>query len=294
MSNEKRLKMKGREITYVQKRTQKMDIPYRLTVKDGREMYLNDEKLWDLTPEEQLILMASADKDPTKTPENTIAAIFQARQITKRCKDAEQAIQKCFDVLYQENKDLLDQMEIEQEKVQKLNQKAGQLSYYLDVQYEMEEFKQIQASPFASIINAKNRIAHFLRREPYSEPPYTERELDYSRRIWAQFRKDHDVPDNMTNQEALLRFKYGSLEITSDPFDHVVNHELLDALQEEYTVSTITLQILDGSAYEQAKKKYPHKNVFPYLKPGKEAYVDKQKALKKTRVIPRKFDGPEL
>ena len=301
----------GGKITYVQKKTKSMDVPYMLTAVGFKRLYLNDNEeleLAELTPEEQAILKASMEGDPTRTPSNTLAAIFKARQIKQRYPDRESALHVCLEQLRKENQDLLAETASEYEKAKQLSQRADVLEQHLTVLEEAQEYERIEASVFAPLIHAKNRVVHFVKRKgPYKTPPHTEKEISYSQTIWEEFRAQQGTPENMSHREALHFFRYNSKEILTNPFDHVINHELLDAIYEEYKIYNIALQILDGSAYEATNPKpkpkvqhrrkqveeIPHKNIFPYLESTPEPH-DKPKSLVKKRSVSKIPEEPEF
>lgn len=284
MSDEKKLKEKV--ITYVQKKTKKMNIPFKLTVKGYKELYLNTQRLDDLNSEEKLILAASVeDRDPTKTPETTLAGIFRARQINKRCKTREEALNMCFKLVHDQNQEFLEERRIQYDNIAVLSQRASALNHYLNVQKEMHKYFKGQNSVFAPFINFKNKILHLFRKRPTSGQPYSDEEFNYAVQAWKEFREEQNAPETMSNAEVLKKFKYAGSR-SSEPFAYTMNTELLDALQEDYAITTVALQIIDGSAVQRARKIIPYKNVFPYLKSAPE--IDgKGKSLKKTRTVPK-------
>ena len=256
----------GTEIHYVQKPTHKAKIPYSLTVKGYRYLYLNSQLLGELTPEEQVILISSTEGDPHQTPENTVAGIYKARRIRKISKTQEEAIENCYNRLVDENNDFMEESNAEFEEIGRLSQKANELEYYLKIKKDMEEYKRSQESSMSSVINFKDRILHIFKRKHKVGPPHKKAELEYGKKLWNEFRKSQKATTDISNEELLKRFIYGPNDpYSSSRFEYIRNQELLDALQEEYNISNIALQIIDGSAYKLAKEKVTTKSFFPYF-----------------------------
>ena len=73
-------------------------------------------------------------------------------------------------------------------------------------------------------------------------------------------------PKELEALKSSLAFKYGSPRKCYSEFAYKKDLELINTLQNEYNISTLMLQIIDGSAYQAAKEKFTKKNAFPYLK----------------------------
>ena len=254
------------DFVYTQKPTKRMDIPYTITVKGYRYLFLNSTKIGELTPEEQLILIASTDDDVTKIPENTVAAIYKTRKIMERTESKEEAFKVCTKLLVQQNKDLLEEIENQSTIIQELSQKAKKLDYYLKVEREMKEYEKSQASFFSPIINLKNKIRHFFNKSKPAGQPYPDEEVEYGRKLWEDFRKEQNASEKISNKDLLKAFRYGSPRKCYSEFAYKKDLDLIVTLQNEYNISTLMLQIIDGSAYQAAKEKFTKKNAFPYLK----------------------------
>lgn len=254
------------DFVYTQNPTKRISTPYTVTVKGYKYLFLNSTKIGELTPEEQLILIASTDDDVTKIPENTVAAIYKARQLLDKTETRKEAFKVCTDLLVQQNKDLLEEIESQSSMIRELSQKAKKLEYYLKVDKEMQEYKKSQASFFSPIINLKNKIRHFFNKSKPVGQPYSDEEVEYGKKLWEDFRKEQNASEKTSNRELLKEFRYGSPKKCYTEFAYKKDIELINTLQNEYNISTIVLQIIDGSAYQSAKDKFTKKNSFPYLK----------------------------
>lgn len=145
-------------ITYTQKPNEIMNIAYTLQAKDYTELYLDNHKLEDLTPEEQLILLNSNDGDPTYTPQTMLAGIFRARNIRERSNDNNEAIAKCNDSLIDINHKSLQKHASISEVISQKRIHANLLEYYLSVEQKSLEYEAQQKSIAAPIKGFVNRI----------------------------------------------------------------------------------------------------------------------------------------
>ena len=257
------------DFVYTQKPTKRINIPYTITVKGYKYLFFNSTKIGELTPEEQLILIASTDDDVTKIPENTVAAIYRARKLLDTTETRKEAFKVCTDLLVQQNKDLLEEIENQSTMIRNLSQQARKLEYYLKVEKEMQDYNKSQASFFSPIINLKNKILHFFNKSKPVGQPYSDEEVEYGRKLWENFRKEQHASEKVSNRDLLKAFRYGSPKKCYTEFAYKKDLELISTLQNEYNISTIVLQIIDGSAYNSAKEKFTKKNTFPYLKDHK-------------------------
>ena len=257
----------GTEITYEEKIRSSIKPPYRLTVKGFRYLYLNNEYVRELTPKEQIILIASTEGDPTQTPENTVAAICQAKRIRNHTKSKKDAIYLANTLLIEQNKAFCKTSAEEHDKITDLAQLVSQLEYYQKILDDTEKYEQDQQLKLSAIINFKERIKNLFKRKKFTPAPHPQKKVDYGKKLWEKVRKEKNIPDNITNQEAIELLKYGhpKNELFITPFEYVRNNDLLEMLQEQYNISNIALQILDGSAYKLAKDKIRNKNFFPYF-----------------------------
>lgn len=256
---------KNSKITYTQQPTPKINVPYMLTVEGYSKFYLNTSPLPDLTQEEQIILLASKNSDPIRTPDRTIAAIFKARQISERSQNQQDAVNKCNSVLVDENKDWLEARNKIYDDVTQKKTHARQLEYYLENERKFAQYKKQQSSIFAVFINMKNRVSAFLRRKPYSKQPVSEEELFEGQKVWEAFRAEQHAPETMSNKALLTRYKFNSDVPHGQPFEFMFQSPELAGLLENYMTTNMALQILDGSAYKRAEATIS-KNTFQYLK----------------------------
>ena len=293
------------EFTYVQKPTKKMNIPYSLTVKGYKYLFLNTFELEELSPKEQLILISSTDDDVTKSPEFTLAAIYLARQFSKRNDNTVEAYNKCIKYLTKQSHDILQAHKKNSKLKKKLSQYEKKLRKSLIIMQEMKKYKRNQNSFFFPII----KILHIFNNNIVASQPYTDSEFDKAEKMWNEFRKSDTPPaillDDFKNldkkatgrintsqnspeqicniiwnkfkkvrkkyqkasdEDLLSVFKYGSRIMNLEPFSYLMDDENIAALEEEYHIYNIAANILNGSAYENARKKFTPKNTFQYLK----------------------------
>ena len=297
------------EFTYVQKPTKKMNIPYSLTVKGYKYLFLNSIELEELSPKEQLILINSTDDDVTKSPELTIAAIYVARQFSKRTDDNVEAYNRCIKCLTKQSHDILQAHKNNSKIRKKLSQYEKKLRKSLSIRQEMKKYKRKQNSFFSPIINLKNKILHIFNKNIDVNQPYTDSEFDKAEKMWDEFRTSNTPPailldafknpdkkapkrintnqnspekicnmiwnefkkvrknyQEVSDEELLIVFKYGSEVVNSDAFSYLMDDEDITALDEEYHIYNIASNILNGSAYENARKKFTPKATFKSLK----------------------------
>ncbi len=256
-------------ITYTQTPNPAMNIPYELTVKGFKKFYLNRNEQPDLTTEEQLILLCASGNDIYSTPSNTVAGIFKAREIKKRSKSTDEAIQKCSEALIGLNRAEFNIRSSITEKVSQKRVHANLLEYYLGVEKAMAEYEQLQSSILAPVINLKNRILETITRKPHLGPPYSQDEVERGRREWEQFRLEQGACPKEPAENVLKRYRYDSDFVRGSAFGYLYDTPELSSISEEYATSTIALQILDGSAFKKAAKEFS-KNPSHYIRQEKE------------------------
>lgn len=262
-------------ITYTQKKNLNMNIPYTLTVKNYKEMYLNNVvKQPDLSPEEQLILINANNSDPTYTPSTVLAGIFKARKISERSKTPLEAIQKCNQVLIDLNQATFKKRESISEEISSLRIHANLLEYYLDVEQKCSEYDRKQKSITAPIRNFANRILEKVTRKPHVGPPFSQDERDRGLAEWEKFRAEQGADSTISNKTLLKRYRYNSDIASGNQFAFMYNQPDLFALEEDYATTNIALKILDGSAYAKAKNA---------LNKNPRSYVEKVKKLNKPK-----------
>lgn len=259
-------------ITYTQKPNPAMNVPYELTVKGFKKFYLNRNEQPDLSTEEQIILLCASGNDVYTTPSNTVAGIFKAREIRKRSKSTDEAIQKCSKVLIGLNRTEFDIRNSITEKVSQKQVHANLLEYYLNVEKAMAEYEQVQKSILAPVINLKNRILETITRKPHLGPPYSQDEVERGRREWEQFRLEQGASPKEPAETVLKRYRYNSNFAYGEPFGYLYETPELSSISEEYATSTIALQILDGSAFRKAAKEFS-KNPSHYIRQEKERAI---------------------
>lgn len=252
-------------ITYRQKQSSSMSIPYVLKVKDYKTLYLNEQKIGTLTKQEQLILLNANNSDPTYTPSTTLAGIFKAREIRKRSENSTVAIQKCNSVLVDLNKASFQKRASIANVISQKRVHANLLGYYLKKEEEMKEYEIRQQSFLAPLRNLKNKILEKITKKPYTAPPCTQDELERGRKEWEKFREEQKASDSISNEKLLKRYRYNSDHTHGEPFAFLYNNPELSALEEEYTTTNIALQILDGSAYKKAENAL-NRNPYQYIK----------------------------
>lgn len=252
-------------ITYHQKQSSAMNIPYILKVKDYKKLYLNEQEIGTLTQAEQLILLNSNNSDPTYTPSTTLAGIFKAREIMKRSENSTDAIKKCNSVLVDLNKASFQKRSSIANVISQKRVHANLLEYYLKMEEKMKEYEISQQSFLAPLRNLKNKILETITKKPYTAPPCTEDELERGRKEWEKFREEQKATDSISNEKLLKRYKYNSDYSNGEPFSFLYNSPELSALDEEYTTTNIALQILDGSAYKKAENAL-NRNPHQYIK----------------------------
>lgn len=261
-------------ITYKQQSSIPFNVPYLLTVKGYKKIFLNEFELDDLTPEEQLILLHSNSNDPTYNPSNTIAGIYKAREIMKRAKSTDKAVSACTKLLLKINKAHFQKRASIREEITERTMRANLLEYYLKAQKSSKEYNTQQASKFAPIINFKNKFLEIITRKPHSIPTYSQEELDRGKKAWEQFRKEQNADSSISNKELLRRYKYNSNYKTGKPFEFLYNSPELSAISEEYATYNIALQILDGSAFQKAEASL-NRNPRQYINRIKELSIEK-------------------
>ncbi len=260
-------------ITYTQKPSPAMNVPYELTVKGFKKFYFNRNEQPDLTPEETLILLCADGHNVYTTPSNTVAGIFKAREIKKSSNTTDEAIQKCNEALIGLNRAEFDLRNSITEKVSKKVMYAKKLDCYLEVEKGLATYEQLQKSPFAPIINLRNRILETITIQPNFGQPYTQDELEYGKREWEKFRTFQGVTADVPAATLLKRYRYNSDFVHGTEFGYLYQTPELSSLSEEYATSAIALQILDGSAFRKAAKDFS-KNPSHYIK--QERQKDKQ------------------
>lgn len=241
-------------ITYTQKPNEIMNIAYTLQAKDYTELYLDNHKLEDLTPEEQLILLNSNDGDPTYTPQTMLAGIFRARNIRERSNDNNEAIAKCNDSLIDINHKSLQKHASISEVISQKRIHANLLEYYLSVEQKSLEYEAQQKSIAAPIKGFVNRILERITRKPHGKPPYSQDERDRGAKEWEKFRAEQNADSAVSNEELLKRFRYNSNFAVGSPFEFLYHNPELSALDEEYAITMNALKVLDGSAYQKATR----------------------------------------
>jgi len=262
-------------ITYTQKKNSSMNIPYTLTVKNYKEMYLNDVvKQPDLSPEEQLILINANNSDPTYNPSTVLAGIFRARKISERSTSPLEAIQKCNQVLIDLNQATFKRRDTISQEVSKLRMHANLLEYYLKVEQKCSEYDRKQSSVTAPIRNFANKILEKITRKPHVGPPFSQDERDRGLAEWEKFRAEQSADPNISNKKLLKRYRYNSDLATGDAFDFLYRESELSSLEEDYATTNIALQVLDGSAYKKAERA---------LNDHPKSYIERVKKLNKTR-----------
>lgn len=265
-------------ITYTQKPCMSMTVPYVLTVKDYKKLYLNDTELEDLQPEEQLILLHSNNPDPTYNPSTTLAGIFKAREIIKRSQNKDEALAKCNQTLVDINRAHFKKRGSITRIASEKNMRANLLEYYLKANETMQEYERQQASIFAPIINLKNRITAKLKRSSYQIPPFTQDELERGNEEWEKFRKEQNADGTVSDKELLRRYRFPSEHKSKQPFEFLYDDPELSAISEEYATTTIALQILDGSALRKALGAL-NRNPYQYIKKVKALNSSQQKEI---------------
>lgn len=262
-------------ITYSQKRNSSMNVPYTLTVKNYKEMYLNSVvKQPDLSPEEQLILINANNSDPTYNPSTVLAGIFKARKISERSKNPLEAITKCNQVLIDLNQATFKKRDSISKEISTLKMHANLLEYYLDVEQKCNDYDRKQNSITAPIRNFANRILEKITRKPHVGPPFSQDERDRGSAEWEKFRAEQQADPQISNRKLLKRYRYNSDIATGDAFDFMYDHPDLSTLEEEYATTNIALKILDGSAYIKAERA---------LNKNPRSYVEKVRKLGKTK-----------
>lgn len=265
-------------ITYRQIPNPAMNVPYELTVKGFRKLYLNSNAQPDLTPEEQIILLCASGNDVYTTPSNTVAGIFKAREIMKRSKTADEAIQKCNQTLIDINKAEFALRNSITQKVSEKQVHANMLEYYLCVEKAIADYEQTQKSVLAPVINLKNRILEMVTRKPHLGPPFSQDELERGRREWEKFRIQQGAKSDVSPDTLLKRYRYQSDFAHGEPFGYLYDTPELSSISEEYATSTIALQIIDGSAYKRAAHEF-NKNPSYYIRQAREIDKEKEKTL---------------
>lgn len=239
-------------ITYVHKPNEEFNYHYTLTAKNYKEVFLDGNKLFDLTPEEQLILVNSNNRDPLYTPHTTLAGIYKSREIVNRSIKPTDSILKCNSELVRLNQAILHKREEILRKISEENLKANLLDYYLTVETKCEEYERKQNSILAPVRNMFNRILGKITKTNRLGPPFSDDERQRGATAWHEFRLKHNAPDNVSNRTLLNRYRYHADFEKSEPFSFMLDTPELKLLEEEYSTTNMALKILDGSAYKQA------------------------------------------
>lgn len=255
-------------ITYTHKPNKFMNISYTLQARNYTELYLNNNRLEDLIPEEQFILLDANNSDPTYTPQTMLAGIFKARNIEQRSNDNLDAIEKCNDTLIKLNRMSLQKRADITETIYQHNVHANLLEHYLNVEKKYQEYENRQKTITAPVRNFVNGILEKITKKPYGKPPYTQDERNRANLEWKKFREEQQAEPTVSNQQLLKKYRYNSDLAVGNPFDFLYNNPELSALNEEYATTMISLKVLDGSAYQKAIRSL-NRNPRKYLEHAK-------------------------
>lgn len=273
-------------ITYTQVATPTIDIPYTLTAKNYKKFYLGETELPDLTPEEQLILLTATAVDGSCSTEQMLAGIYKAREINKRAKSKDKAIDLCHKLTIKDNLALTAFVD----KVGRHRMNADKLEYYLNASNEQAKYLATQGSKMSGLFNLRNKLLQFFTKKPYTEPPHTQHELDAGVKAWRKFRKAQGASPETPNDVLLNRYKYGRDDVptsgpNTEPFSYMFHNGEYQNLQDEYRTSVLAYKVVDGTAYEMAEKTVVNNSDF-YLGITPADYFRKSKLPESTPTAP--------